>query len=145
MQTIVYLSASCHLFTDDELVEILTKSRLKNSPLGITGMLLYNDGSILQILEGEETVVRNLFDTIKKDNRHKGLIKMFDCKIASRNFSEWSMGFKQLSNEDWSELNGHWNLADMEAFSTVVDSADQGILAIIKSFTKVNRLNYFTE
>ena len=54
MYYIVYLSSASKLFTEDELKEIVDISVKNNTRLGITGMMLYNEGNFIQVLEGEE-------------------------------------------------------------------------------------------
>ncbi|MEO6733465.1 MAG: BLUF domain-containing protein [Ferruginibacter sp.] len=141
MHTLTYLSAASNLFSNDDLVDILTKSRLNNTRLGITGLLLYHEGSILQILEGEKEDMYTLFNKIKNDARHKGVIKMFDRSIEQRSFPDWSMGFKQVSNEDWSSLHGYLNLDDINELNPITDSQSTLIVSMIKSFANVNRLD----
>ena len=38
--------------------------------MGITGLLLFIDGGFLQMLEGEERAVRELYTRIAADRRH---------------------------------------------------------------------------
>ncbi len=98
MITLLYLSSATAQFSDADLVELLTRARLHNSRLGITGMLLYHDGNFLQVLEGEETSVRALFSKIAQDPRHHGVIKLLDRPITERVFSEWSMAFRTIAD-----------------------------------------------
>lgn len=140
MHSLIYVSAAAHLYSDQELIDILSVSRINNSRLGVTGLLLYHDGSILQILEGEEEILNTLFNKIKKDHRHKGVIKMMDISIGERSFQDWSMGFKQISDADWSQLSGYLDL-DKVKFHQLTDSANAHIIAMIKLFANVNRMN----
>ena len=90
---LIYLSKATQLFNSNDLASILTRSRFKNELLGISGMLLYHDGSFLQILEGAEASVDTLYRRILQDLRHS------DCEILSRSyidrrsFEQWKMGF----------------------------------------------------
>jgi hypothetical protein len=59
-----------------ELTALLTGARINNETLGISGMLVYHDGSFLQILEGECDVVGALFDHIAKDDRHTSCVSL---------------------------------------------------------------------
>ena len=70
MFELLYTSLSPTGLTDAELAELLESARLKNKELGITGMLIYYNREIMQILEGEEEVVKALFKTISEDVRH---------------------------------------------------------------------------
>ena len=106
MIQLAYVSSSVELFSPDDIASILTVSREKNRRLGVTGMLLYKDGNVLQILEGERDKVVGLFETICNDARHRGVIKLYERSIAERDFPEWSMGFHDLGVEDLRGLEG---------------------------------------
>ena len=65
-----YASAATVEFSDDDLRELLAKSRSNNMAAGITGMLLYHEGSFLQVLEGPSEAVEHLYARIRRDKRH---------------------------------------------------------------------------
>ena len=67
---LVYTSLANQKMSDDNLKDLLKKSRLKNETLNITGMLLYLDPFFIQILEGEEAIVNETYNIIKQDSRH---------------------------------------------------------------------------
>ena len=103
---LVYLSSALQPLNNDALVELLTKSREKNLRLGVTGMLLYKDGSFVQILEGEESAVRGLFASISADPSHQGIIVLVEDTLAKPLFAAWSMGFRNLSDPEVLALPG---------------------------------------
>lgn len=47
----------------------------------------------MQMLEGEEQTVAELYGTIISDERHTGVMTMLTGNISERNFVDWSMGF----------------------------------------------------
>ena len=67
----IYFSASSTPMQVDELEDILEQAQSNNSRNGITGALVYIDGSFLQILEGEKDRVQTLMQKISKDFRHE--------------------------------------------------------------------------
>ncbi len=140
MQNIIYLSSASYLFSEQELMDILNKSRTNNTALGVTGLLLYSEGSILQILEGDEDVLKTLYKRIGGDQRHRSVLKMVDCSITERSFSDWSMGFKQISSEDWEKITGYLNV-DKNAYYSLTASANSQVITMIKSFESVNMLS----
>ena len=91
----------------NELVSLLERWRLKNTAAGITGMLLYKGGNLMQAMEGEEETVRRLYDTIRHDPRHCGVLMLTEYMITERQFGEWSMGFRNLSDLSLRELPGY--------------------------------------
>ncbi len=64
---LVYISAASYPYMDEELKNILLKSRQNNEARKITGLLLYHDGSIIQVLEGEKEQVLSIYQTISHD------------------------------------------------------------------------------
>jgi Sensors of blue-light using FAD len=103
----VYVSSAFVPFTKEELLALLAKSREKNARLGITGMLLYKDGNFMQVLEGEESAVRALGDTIHDDPRHHGMIPILEGHAEERQFPDWSMGFRDLGSEEAKRTPGY--------------------------------------
>lgn len=97
---IVYVSAANQLFSKADLLALLTKAREKNQRLGITGLLLYKEGDFIQLLEGDKAAVKALYRTISADPRHSGSIIMLEDESDERLFSDWSMGFRDLSDPE---------------------------------------------
>ena len=100
MYTLVYVSSAVELFSDSELNELLTKSRVNNSARGVTGLLLYKDGNFMQFLEGPKEQVMEVMTKVKADPRHRGVIVLLQEEHEGREFEEWSMGFKKLKSSD---------------------------------------------
>lgn len=92
MLRIFYISAATRFATARELDDILTVSRERNRADKITGLLLYNDGSFAQVLEGPDEAVRNCFGRIKADGRHVGCKLLLEEEINELYFDDWSMG-----------------------------------------------------
>jgi len=112
MIQLAYLSSTRSLLNVYEIAEILIKSRENNEKRGITGMLLYKDGNVLQILEGEEDPVRALFEKISNDPRHSGVLRLYEKSVEVRDFSEWTMGFHDLEAEGARYLEGFSEFLD---------------------------------
>jgi hypothetical protein len=72
----------------------------------VTGILLYAQGSFLQILEGPSAVVDALFARIEGDERHKYVTKIIREPIDKRSFDEWTMGFYRISQKEIAGLSG---------------------------------------
>lgn len=104
---LVYASSATHEFSDDELKELLVKAREKNTRLGVTGMLLYKGGNFFQVLEGEAQTVKALYATIAKDLRHFDPIVVDEGDTERRQFAEWAMGFRNLTDPELAKLPGY--------------------------------------
>jgi len=93
MYYLIYLSSSVKPMNHDQLSTLLQQCRDNNHNNGVTGMLLYQNGTFMQMLEGDKQVVLDLYDDITKDDRHTGFHKVLAGDIKERNFEDWSMGF----------------------------------------------------
>lgn len=100
MHQLLYVSNAASDISIRALDDILTASRRNNARLDITGLLLFIDGGFLQILEGEERAVRELYSRIAADPRHSNLRLMLDRGVPARAFADWSMGFEQPCMDD---------------------------------------------
>jgi len=107
MLTLVYVSSAARPFSDDELIALLKHCRDKNARLGITGMLLYKDGNFMQALEGPDDVVRQVFRSILADARHRGVMCLLERPTTTRQFSGWSMAFRNLNDPALREIPGY--------------------------------------
>lgn len=134
MYHIVYLSSVVGSFDEQQLKTILLKSRVKNTSRGITGMLLFSDDNIMQVLEGEQHEVAELYQVIERDFRHTRVIKLSDGKIAQRTFPDWSMGFTTAAPQDFERLLGYFNpdAASFPASSSI--PAENEVLDLLKEF-----------
>ncbi|MEO8257029.1 MAG: BLUF domain-containing protein [Acidobacteriota bacterium] len=107
MFSLIYISSAVTPFSPAELASLLTTSHQNNAPLGITGMLLYKDGNVMQVLEGEESAVRTLYNRIGRDSRHRGLQTLWQGTVPERQFPDWSMGFRDLNASDVHAIPGY--------------------------------------
>ena len=134
---IVYISSATGL-TDSELKELLNKSQENNRSLGITGILLYCNGSVIQVLEGKEDNVNYLYRVISRDRRHDNVMKLYSGKIEKRSFSDWLMGYKTISEKEMATL------ADEIPFINdpyQKSTSENAIMSLVKTFYKNNHRN----
>lgn len=103
---LVYASAATQEFEPKELLKILAKAGRHNLRNGITGMLLYAEGSFFQVLEGNGQKVHQLYERILLDPRHAQAIKLIEEPIERRAFSQWSMGLARFTRTELSKIPG---------------------------------------
>ena len=106
LHQLVYISAAEHDFTEEELQELLAKARENNNKLDVSGMLLFHEGSFIQALEGEKSVVERLYEKIGQDKRHTETRVLFRGEIEERHFETWSMGFYRSNQTSSENLEG---------------------------------------
>ncbi|WP_435257642.1 diguanylate phosphodiesterase [Thioclava sp. FR2] len=130
---IIYSSAAKTHFGPEELLALLGSARSKNTSLNISGMLLHIEGSFLQVIEGNEADIDALFETISEDPRHGNIVTIVRESIPRRAFSDWSMGFADISREDLERTTG-WNdfLSNADAVRSLVPGRAQKLLTAFK-------------
>ena len=119
----IYTSVANEKYDHDEMVYLLDIIRTNNKKLNVTGMLLYDDGSFFQVLEGDKAAVNSLFDTIEKDPRHSKVSKIIEEPIVSRSFSEWTMGYSDVSIKELKQIKA---LNDFFTENNSFTELDQG-------------------
>ena len=97
---LVYISSVRPDSSTIEVFEEIAHYRAKNTRLGVTGMLLVSQGAFMQVLEGEEAAVRQLYATIRADPRHEHAHTLATLVIPAREFSDWAMGFADLDTQE---------------------------------------------
>jgi hypothetical protein len=92
----------------DDILNILSWSRQYNKKNAVTGILLYwkKTNQFMQVLEGEEKILLNLFDKICKDTRHSLIKIIYQEGIIERGFKDWTMAFQGIDEIDISSLDG---------------------------------------
>jgi Cu/Ag efflux protein CusF len=137
MKNIVYVSTAVKLMHENQLLDILHNSRLHNAALNISGVLLYSDGTFIQVLEGKDTVIDALYTRIQADQRHKNIITLIDEPITEKNFGQWLMGFAITDSKKTEKLLGYLtSISELDLSngkSTAVDA--------IKTFIETNKLD----
>ncbi len=96
----LYLSRSVGPQTTTVTSSILASAQGYNAQNGITGVLCQGQGFFLQALEGERSIVNQLYRKIALDQRHKDLEMMLLDDIDQRRFGQWSMAHVVLSDRD---------------------------------------------
>lgn len=113
MFQLLYVSTAVQLMEELQLMEILNKSKKNNALKGISGFLLYMDGTFVQVLEGPQKEVKDLYsEKICQDNRHYGSKVLVERTVIDREFAEWSMGFHNLSGKNLDHFAGFTSLAN---------------------------------
>jgi len=103
----IYCSASTSgAFSPSDLPALLEECRTSNARCDVTGMLLYQNQSFFQVLEGERSVVETLFEKIALDPRHTRVTRVILEPISERAFASWSMGYPRVSEKELAEIPG---------------------------------------
>ena len=121
---------------EDELINILNTAREKNARHNFTGVLLYSGGTFIQVLEGDEDEIDNIFDIIEQDKRHKNVLKLMEEIVTERTFPDWTMGFSIVDPVKAKELIGF-----LQSNNGLLanDNPDNAVV-MIKTFINTNNL-----
>lgn len=103
---LIYTSSAHREMTQPELDKILQKSRINNVRRQVTGVLLYKTGNFLQVMEGAEKSVLEVFAVVSKDPRHHQVTMILKRPIYRREFSNWAMGFARMDDISPSRIAG---------------------------------------
>lgn len=111
--SLAYESQASAPLTQPDLLDLLTHSRDNNARSGVTGILLYRNGTFLQVLEGPHAEVDALYATIARDPRHRDVSTVLVEDRAERRFPDWTMGFADVGGD----------LGDVDGFNDVLIAA----------------------
>ena len=98
MYELIYHSTASRGFDINSLRDILITARIFNSENQITGCLVYHQTEFMQILEGQEEVVKDLYKKLQTDPRHYNLNILSQGPIEERAFADWTMAYYDLSS-----------------------------------------------
>lgn len=84
LQRILYVSSASPGMGDSEWQALLPAWRQRNRQDSISSALLHDQGSLMQLLEGPAGPVSRLFEAIRRDPRHCGLMVLVAEPAAHR-------------------------------------------------------------
>jgi methanogenic corrinoid protein MtbC1 len=97
---LTYQSRAITPLAQAELDALGAQAQKRNHELGVTGMLLYDNGRFLQTLEGPPDALAQVWQAIRRDPRHHKIEVLTEHVIASRLFSGWDLlVYSQMSAE----------------------------------------------
>ena len=94
LYALVYVSTASRPLDMLDLSRLQASAQRRNAREGVSGVLLYSDGNFMQCLEGPAHGLARVYDVIRSDAMHYGIIEIVRERIAARQFSEWSMAFR---------------------------------------------------
>jgi methanogenic corrinoid protein MtbC1 len=88
---LTYKSLATYSPSPADLKTMVSEARARNRELGITGMLLFEDGCFLQTLEGPPDHLDIVWNAIKRDPRHRDIQVLSEHVSNGRLFSAWDL------------------------------------------------------
>ena len=89
--TLIYRS---HLRVDtpiQSIIDMVNQANYRNECAGVTGVLLFNGIHFLQLLEGEEAAVMQIYKKICRDKLHFNIVKLLSDYAPYRRFGRLGM------------------------------------------------------
>jgi len=140
MKYIVYVSQAERPFSTDELSSLLQHSRTRNVGDDISGLLIYRfnsdygRGNFVQVLEGPNDRIDDVWRRISNDARHHTIIVVEEGLIEQRMFRDWSMGFKNVTAEDLKNVEGFSDLGSDQFWQEITPTSAAAAPELLKSF-----------
>jgi hypothetical protein len=75
----------------EPLRAIHAQSDRKNQRSRVTGALVFDGASFLEVLEGDRTVIRDRVATIFRDSRHTDIAGTVEGDVSVRLFGKWTL------------------------------------------------------
>lgn len=101
MKRLSYISREARQLSTLDIANIEVVSSFNNKKNEISGILIFFDEFIFQILEGPDKAVDHLFEkVIKEDGRHSNILKLEDRPIEERQFKDWGLETIYLDRDD---------------------------------------------
>lgn len=133
---LIYISSATSWPSENDLKELLEQSRARNQRQNITGMLLYDNATYMQVLEGSVEDVHDIYDSILKDPRNTGNVTLVEENISQRDFPDWSMGFKNLKSCSPEELPGFQDVFNGKLDKELLVKNTSKALGLLMGFAK---------
>lgn len=90
-----------------------------NKKYGITGLLIFHSGTVIQYIEGDDDIIDALYLNIQKDLRHYNVITIFEEKLDYRLFNDWGMKFH---NSEFTDLRQHFKIDQINILKSFIKS-----------------------
>lgn len=130
--SVIYRSKAEPSFKLNDIKSMLHLAKSKNQEHNVTGCLLYYKNQFLQLIEGEEKTIKQLYTNILYDRRHYDVTTVVEQYSETTLWSDWAMAFYDMSNNRKGKVN-HSKLL-LEGYINRINSAnpDSEVLVALK-------------
>ncbi|WP_164549892.1 BLUF domain-containing protein [Nonlabens ponticola] len=111
------MSKTSENLSDEDITNIFEYSKERNDECDVSGILLHSIGNFFQVLEGNEKHLKELYEKIKKDDRHGEIFEVYNKPTAHPVFLHYSSKFNIVkTTQDLESINQY--LQDNREIST---------------------------
>jgi len=89
LKQLIYTSQVAPGRNKEEIKELLNKAFKNNLEQRITGCIIFDGTYFLQVIEGEENAINQLYEKLVRDKRHRNLHLLGYKNIELRDFGDW--------------------------------------------------------
>lgn len=136
LKFVSYMSSQSRIMPKKSIEEFLFHVREKNKQLTITGVLLLIQGKFIQYIEGPAEEIDKVYKSISNDSRHTDLILLDSGNLKERQFNNWSMAYKEVSDKQIKEIVGNKDLNLEDVFLNGKDVKNHPVLLVLHDFVK---------
>lgn len=86
-----------HDYIEKDIIDIVSTAKKMNPEFQITGVLFFNQGLFMQVIEGKKAHLQQLMTNIHADPRHEQMEILIDEPVDKRGFAAWNMDCFNLS------------------------------------------------
>ena len=108
---LIYRSQASRALHEVTLVPLLRKARRYNQQANLSGLLVHTKGQFLQIIEGPEPALSDLFARIVDDPRHYDVHMLAYGTVPERAFADWRMAYAPTNEVIFKKITGFLPLA----------------------------------
>jgi hypothetical protein len=135
---LIYISSATSWPSENDLQELLELAQKRNLSKAITGMLLYDNATYMQVLEGSEEDVHDIYKSIRKDPRNNGHVLLVQEKISQRAFPKWSMGFENLKDLSSANHPGFQDIFNRKLDKEIAVQNTTDSISLLMGFAKMS-------
>ncbi|MEO8545075.1 MAG: BLUF domain-containing protein [Burkholderiaceae bacterium] len=100
--TLLYVSALAPSAQLSDVADIAKKGRPRNQQDGISGLLVFDGCSFVQLVEGPQDAIAALLERLTLDTRHTDIdVLIFEHTGGERRFWGWDLGYHFADDEGY--------------------------------------------
>ncbi|MGJ3232004.1 MAG: BLUF domain-containing protein [Oceanicaulis sp.] len=97
LSRLVYVSTASPALERDAFEAIRATAIARNAASGVTGLLIFNGANFMQLLEGPQDNVDAVFESIRRDPRHHGVVRLMAESAEARACPSWAMATQEVA------------------------------------------------
>ena len=130
LRLVAYTSRYAGHDVDADLADIGRRSVANNKRDGITGVLVYDRGTLIQAIEGPHDAVERLLLRVADDRRAIALEVLFDLTVEERSMEEWLLN--SLRTDSMEGVDAETLLSFRDAYVRTMKPDAAGFIALLR-------------